>query len=256
VDGAVNRSRTCLVTGASRGIGAAVAARLADDGHRVALLGRDAGALESVAATLPSPSLTLPADVTDPEQTEEAFLRVEREWGPVEVLVSNAGSGAAAPLAETTDEVWARMIELNLTAPFRLLRRAVRPMVASGWGRIVVVASVVAKRGEPQVAAYSAAKHGALGLVRAAAAELAPTGVTVNAVCPGYVDTPMTDTTVAAIAGRTGRSQEEARAGLARRQPIGRLIDPAEVAEAVRFCVVNAAVTGQGINVDGGTVQS
>jgi NAD(P)-dependent dehydrogenase (short-subunit alcohol dehydrogenase family) len=256
VDGAVNRSRTCLVTGASRGIGAAVAARLADDGHRIALLGRDAGALESVAAALPSPSLTLPADVTDPEQAEEVFQRVEREWGPVEVLVSSAGSGAAAPLAETTDEVWARMIELNLTAPFRLLRRAVRPMVASGWGRIVVVASVVAKRGEPQVAAYSAAKHGALGLVRAAAAELAPTGVTVNAVCPGYVDTPMTDATVAAIAGRTGRSQEEARAGLARRQPIGRLIDPAEVAEAVRFCVVNAAVTGQGINVDGGTVQS
>jgi NAD(P)-dependent dehydrogenase (short-subunit alcohol dehydrogenase family) len=244
------------VTGASRGIGAAVAARLADDGHRVALLGRDAGALESVAATLPSPSLVVPADITDPDRTEEAFARVEGEWGPVEVLVSNAGSGAAAPLAETTDELWARMIELNLTAPFRLLRRAVPGMVTGGWGRIVVVASVVAKRGESQVAAYSAAKHGALGLVRAASAELARTGVTVNAVCPGYVDTPMTDATVAEIAGRTGRSEDDARATLARRQPIGRLIDPAEVAEAVRFCVVNAAVTGQGINVDGGTVQS
>jgi len=249
-------SRTCLVTGASRGIGAAVAARLADDGHRVALLGRDAGALEAVAATLPSPSVVVPADVTDAEQVEAAFVRVEREWGPVEVLVSNAGGGGAAPLAETTDELWARMIELNLTAPFRLLRRAVPGMVAGGWGRIVVVASVVAKRGEAQVAAYSAAKHGALGLVRAAAAELARTGVTVNAVCPGYVDTPMTDETVAAIAGRTGRSEDDARASLARRQPIGRLIDPAEVAEAVRFCVVNAAVTGQGLNVDGGTVQS
>jgi len=249
-------SRTCLVTGASRGIGAAVAARLADDGHRVALLGRDAGALEAVAATLPSPSVVVPADVTDAEQVEAAFVRVEREWGPVEVLVSNAGGGGAAPLAETTDELWARMIELNLTAPFRLLRRAVPGMVAGGWGRIVVVASVVAKRGEAQVAAYSAAKHGALGLVRAAAAELARTGVTVNAVCPGYVDTPMTDETVAAIAGRTGRSEDDARASLARRQPIGRLIDPAEVAEAVRFCVVNGAVTGQGLNVDGGTVQS
>jgi NAD(P)-dependent dehydrogenase (short-subunit alcohol dehydrogenase family) len=248
--------RTCLVTGASRGIGAAVAARLAGDGHRVALLGRDAGTLEAVAATLPSPSLVVPADVTDPDRTEEAFARVEREWGPVEVLVSNAGSGAAAPLAETTDELWARMIDLNLTAPFRLLRRAVPGMVAGGWGRIVVIASVVAKRGESQVAAYSAAKHGALGLVRAAAAELARTGVTVNAVCPGYVDTPMTDATVAEIAGRTGRGADDARAALARRQPIGRLIDPAEVAEAVRFCVVNAAVTGQGINVDGGTVQS
>jgi NAD(P)-dependent dehydrogenase (short-subunit alcohol dehydrogenase family) len=252
----VTRARTCLVTGASRGIGAAIAARLSDDGHRVALLGRDAAALEAVAAMLPSPSLVVPADLTDPQQMEAAFARVEREWGPVEVLVSNAGSGAAAPLVETSDELWAEMIELNLTAPFRLIRRAVPAMVAGGWGRIVVVASVVAKRGESQVTAYSAAKHGVLGLVRATAAELARTGVTANAVCPGYADTPMTDATVAAIAGRSGRSEDETRAALARRQPIGRLIDPAEVAEAVRFCVVNAAVTGQGINVDGGTVQS
>jgi NAD(P)-dependent dehydrogenase (short-subunit alcohol dehydrogenase family) len=252
----VTHARTCLVTGASRGIGAAIAARLSDDGHRVALLGRDAGALEAVAARLPSPSLVVPAELTDPEQTEAAFARVEREWGPVEVLVSNAGRGAAAPLVETSDELWAEMIELNLTAPFRLIRRAVPAMVAGGWGRIVVVASVVAKRGESQVTAYSAAKHGVLGLVRAAAAELARTGVTANAVCPGYADTPMTDATVAAIAGRSGRSEDETRAALARRQPIGRLIDPAEIAEAVRFCVVNAAVTGQGINVDGGTVQS
>jgi NAD(P)-dependent dehydrogenase (short-subunit alcohol dehydrogenase family) len=256
MDGAVTQPRTCLVTGASRGIGAAIAARLADDGHRVALLGRDAAALEAVAATLPSSSLAVSADVTDPDQTEAAFARVEAQWGPVEVLVSNAGSGVAAPLAETTDALWAQMIELNLTAPFRLVRRAVPAMVEGGWGRMVVVASVVAKRGESQVAAYAAAKHGALGLVRAAAAELARTGVTVNAVCPGYVDTPMTDATVAAIAGRTGRSADDARAGLARRQPIGRLIDPAEVAEAVRFCLINGAVTGQGINVDGGTVQS
>jgi NAD(P)-dependent dehydrogenase (short-subunit alcohol dehydrogenase family) len=251
----VSGSRTCLVTGASRGIGAAVAARLAGDGHRVALLARDADGLDRVAATLPA-ALAVPADVTDPAQVEAAFARVEREWGPVEVLVSNAGAGAAAPLVQTSDELWARMLELNLTAPFRLLRRAAPAMVEAGWGRVVVVASVVARRGEAQVAAYTAAKHGALGLVRAAAAELARTGVTVNAVCPGYVDTPMTDATVAAIAGRTGRGEDDARAVLARRQPIGRLVDPAEVAEAVRFCVADAAVTGQGINVDGGTVQS
>jgi NAD(P)-dependent dehydrogenase (short-subunit alcohol dehydrogenase family) len=252
----VTRPRTCLVTGASRGIGAAIAARLADDGHRVALLGRDAAALETVLATLSCPCLAVPADVTDPERTEAAFAQIEAEWGPVEVLISNAGNGTAAPLAQTSDDLWARMIDLNLTAPFRLIRRAVPAMVDSGWGRIVLVASVVAKRGESQVAAYTAAKHGALGLVRAAAAELARTGVTVNAVCPGYVDTPMTEATIAAIAERTGRSADDARAGLRRRQPIGRLIDPAEVAEAVRFCLVNGAVTGQGINVDGGTVQS
>jgi NAD(P)-dependent dehydrogenase (short-subunit alcohol dehydrogenase family) len=148
------------------------------------------------------------------------------------------------------------MLEVNLTAPFRLVRRVLPGMLGAGWGRIVVVASVVAKRGESQVAAYTAAKHGVLGLVRAAAAEVARTGITVNAVCPGYVDTPMTDETVAEIADRTGRGADHARAVLARRQPIGRLIEPAEVAEAVRFCVVNGAVTGQGINVDGGTVQS
>jgi NAD(P)-dependent dehydrogenase (short-subunit alcohol dehydrogenase family) len=248
--------RVCLVAGASRGIGAAVASVLSGEGHRVALLGRDAAALDEVRAGLPGPTLAVVADVTDAGAVEDAFGRIERDWGPVEVLVCSAGAGVAAPIVDTTDEDWARMLDLNLSAPFRFMRRALPSMTERGWGRIVVVASVVAKRGEAQVAAYTASKHGVLGLVRAAAAELARTGVTVNAVCPGYVDTPMTDQTIEAIAGRSGRSPEEARASLARRQPIGRLIEAAEVAEAVRFCVANAAVTGQGINVDGGAVQS
>ena len=248
--------RTCLVTGASRGIGAAIAAALSADGHRLALLGRDLAALDRLAAELPGECLPVPADLTDPSTADSACNEIERRWGPVEVLVSNAGAGLAAPLTDTSDEDWAAMLELNLTAPFRLIRRVLPAMAERKWGRIVVVASVVAKRGESQVAAYTAAKHGVLGLVRAAAAEYARTGVTVNAVCPGYVDTPMTDATVEAIAARTGRSLAEARQTLARRQPIGRLIDPAEVAEAVRFCLANAAVTGQGINVDGGAVQS
>jgi NAD(P)-dependent dehydrogenase (short-subunit alcohol dehydrogenase family) len=248
--------RICLVTGASRGIGAAVALSLSREGHRVALLGRDAATLDEVGAGLPGPSLTVPGDVTDAGAIEAAFGRIEQEWGPVEVLVCSAGAAIAAPIADTSDSDWARMLELNLTAPFRLMRRALPSMTASRWGRIVVIASVVAKRGESQVAAYTASKHGVLGLVRAAAAELARTGVTVNAVCPGYVDTPMTDATIEAIAARSGRSSDEARAALARRQPIGRLIEPDEVAEAVRFCLANAAVTGQGINVDGGAVQS
>ena len=252
----MSKARICLVAGASRGIGAAVSVALADDGHRVALVGRDATALATVSAGLAAPSLVVPADVTDPAQLTGAFDRIEAEWGPVEVLVCNAGAGHAAALADTTDGDWSRMLDLNLTAPFRLMRRALPAMIERSWGRIVVIASVVAKRGEAQVAAYAAAKHGVLGLVRAAAAELARTGITVNAVCPGYVDTPMTDATVAAIAARTDRSVDEARHTLARRQPIGRLIQPAEVAQAVLFCVANAAVTGQGINVDGGAVQS
>ncbi|MDQ1743774.1 MAG: hypothetical protein QOE23_2113 [Pseudonocardiales bacterium] len=248
--------RVCLVTGASRGIGAAVAAALSQDGHRLALLGRDGAALDELGARLPGPTLSVPADVTDATAVDAVFEQIERTWGPVEVLVCSAGAGVAGPLAETSNQDWDRMLELNLTAPFRYLRRALPSMTERGWGRVVVVASVVAKRGEAQVAAYTASKHGVLGLVRAAAAELARTGVTVNAVCPGYVDTPMTDRTVEEIAARTGRTAEDVRAGLARRQPIGRLIEAAEVADAVRFCVANAAVTGQGLNVDGGAVQS
>jgi NAD(P)-dependent dehydrogenase (short-subunit alcohol dehydrogenase family) len=248
--------RRCLVTGAGRGIGAAVARRLAAAGHRVALTARSGDELEALAEALPTPALALPADVTDPGAVEGVFAAVEREWGPVEVLVLNAGAGTSAPLPRITDSDWERMLALNLTAPFRMLRRAVPAMVEQGFGRVVAVASIAAKRGEPYIAAYTASKHGLLGLVRSAARELATTGVTVNAVCPAYVDTPMTDGTVAAISSTTGRTPEQAREALARRQPIGRLITTDEVAEAVLLCVASAAITGQGINVDGGAVQS
>lgn len=249
-------ARTCLVTGAGRGIGAAVAQRLSAAGHRVALTARTGAELDARAARLPGPALAVAADVTDPDAVERVFTTVEREWGPVEVLVLNAGAGTSAPLARTTDADWERMLALNLTAPFRMLRRAVPAMVEQGFGRVVAVASIAAKRGEPYIAAYTASKHGLLGLVRSAARELAATGVTVNAVCPAYVDTPMTDGTVATISEVTGRTREQAREALERRQPIGRLVTPDEVADAVLLCVANAAITGQGINVDGGAVQS
>jgi NAD(P)-dependent dehydrogenase (short-subunit alcohol dehydrogenase family) len=250
------QARTCLVTGAGRGIGAAVARRLSAGGHRVALTARSADELEKLAAELDGPSLVVPADVTDPDAIERVFAQVEAAWGPVEVLVLNAGAGTSAPIARVTDADWQRMLDLNLTAPFRMLRRAVPAMVERGYGRVVAVASVAAKRGEPYIAAYTASKHGLLGLVRSAAQELARTGVTVNAVCPAYVDTPMTDATVASISATTGRTAEQAREALERRQPIGRLVTPDEVADAVLLCVASAAITGQGINVDGGAVQS
>ena len=248
--------RVCLVTGAGRGIGSAVAARLSARGHRVALCARTLDELDAVAAGLPGPSIVVPADLTADKAVDEVFAAVEKEWGPVEILVANAGAGTSAPIARISDADWQRMLDLNLTAPFRCMRRALPAMTAAGWGRIVVIASVAAKRGEPYIAAYTAAKHGVLGLVRAAAAEVARTGVTVNAVCPGYVDTPLTDGSVRAIVAATGRTPEQARAALEAKQPIGRLVTVDEVADVVELCIGNAAMTGQGLNVDGGAVQS
>jgi NAD(P)-dependent dehydrogenase (short-subunit alcohol dehydrogenase family) len=248
--------RTALVTGAGRGIGQAVAVRLATEGYRVALTARSTDQLEETARLCRGETLVLPADMLDPAAPDAVVSEVERVWGPVAVLVANAGAGDSAPVARITDEMWQRQIDLNLTAPFRCLRRVVPSMVDEGWGRVVVLASIAAKRGDPYIAAYTAAKHGVLGLVRSAAAELARTGVTVNAVCPAYVDTPMTDGSVETIASTTGRSAEEARQALERKQPVGRLITVDEVSDAVMFCVGNAGVTGQGVNVDGGAVQS
>ncbi len=248
--------RNALVTGAGRGIGQAVAVRLSAAGYRVALTARSADELAETARQCAGDTLVIPADMLDPAAPDEVASRVEENWGPVGVLVANAGAGHSAPIARTTDEMWQRQIDLNLTAPFRCVRRVVPGMVEQEWGRIVVLASVAAKRGEPYIAAYTAAKHGVLGLVRSVAAELAQTGVTVNAVCPSYVDTPMTDASVATISERTGRTSDEARAILERKQPIGRLISVAEVADAVMFCLDNGGVTGQGVNVDGGAVQS
>jgi NAD(P)-dependent dehydrogenase (short-subunit alcohol dehydrogenase family) len=245
-----------LVTGAGRGIGRAVAQRLSAEGLRVALTARNGEQLRETAAGCAGETLVRPGDITDPAAIEDVYATVEREWGPVAVLVASAGAGYSARLERTSDEDWQRMLDLNLTAPFRCLRRAVPAMREAHYGRVVVIASIAARIGEPYLAAYTASKHGVLGLVRAAAAEVAGTGVTVNAVCPGFVDTPMTDATIDNIVATTGRSVEDARTIVERKQPIGRLITPDEVADAVWFCVQNGGLTGQAINVDGGALQS
>lgn len=245
-----------VVTGAGRGTGAAIARRLSESGYRVALVARTHDQLDLVAARCPTETLVLPADVTDAADVERVFAAVEAAWGPATVLVANAGAGHSARVENTTDGDWQRMLDLNLTAPFRCIRRVVPGMRTLGRGRIVVVASTAARVGEPYIAAYTASKHGVLGLVRSVAAELARDGVTVNAVCPGYVDTPMTDSTVDTIAASSGRTTQEARRILERKQPIGRLVDPEEVAAAVAFCLDSPAMTGQGVTIDGGAVQA
>jgi NAD(P)-dependent dehydrogenase (short-subunit alcohol dehydrogenase family) len=245
-----------LVTGAGRGIGRAVACRLSEEGMRVALSARTVPELEATAAQCAGPTLVLPMDLTEPGAADRLVAQVTHEWGHVEVLVANAGAGTSSRVEKTSDAEWERMLDINLTAPFRCLRAVIPSMREAGAGRIVVIASIAARAGDPYLSAYTASKHGVLGLVRSAAAELAPTGVTVNAICPGYVDTPMTDATVAGIVATTGRTEQEARTILAARQPTGRLVTPQEVADAVWMCVTNPSLNGQGINVDGGAVQS
>jgi NAD(P)-dependent dehydrogenase (short-subunit alcohol dehydrogenase family) len=233
-----------------------VAIKLSSEGYRVALTSRSEDELRETAARCPGKTLVLSADITSTEAIDQLFACVERAWGGVGVLVANAGSGASAPIVKTTDEQWAAMLDVNLTAPFRCIRRAVPGMLEHRWGRIVVIASVAAKHGEAYISAYTASKHGVLGVVRSAAAELAKTGITVNAVCPGYVETPMTQRTVTEIAAKTGRGAADVRAALAAKQPNGRLVTVDEVADTVWLCLTNAALNGQGINIDGGGVQS
>ncbi|MFC3677648.1 SDR family NAD(P)-dependent oxidoreductase [Ferrovibrio xuzhouensis] len=254
--------RHALVTGASRGIGWAVAQRLAAAGAAVSLIGRDAALLERRAAELDEAygvsAGAFPADVTDAAAVAAMLQQAAALLGPVDILVNNAGFGASQPFAKMTAGHWNDMLAVNLTGVFTVTRAAIGGMLARKRGRVINVASTAGLTGYAYVAAYCAAKHGVVGLTRALAREYAKSGITVNAVCPGYVDTDMTATTIDTIVKKTGRSAAEARAELAAGNPQGRLVRPEEVADAVIWLAGDAAaaVTGQCIAVAGGEVMS
>lgn len=257
---AMLRGQHAVVTGGGRGIGAAVALALARLGARITLMGRDAATLERHAAVLRAEAdadvATATCDVTEEASVEEAFALARGRFGHPSVLVNNAGQAEGASFADTSRALWDRMLAVNLTGPYLCTRQVLPAMLAAGTGRIVNVASTAALRGYSHTAAYTAAKHGVLGLTRALAVEMARHGVTVNAVCPGYTDTDMTRRTVERLAAARGVTEEEALAMLVRVNPRGVLVRPEEVAAAVAWlCSPEAAsVTGQAIAVAGGEV--
>ncbi|VVE37780.1 SDR family NAD(P)-dependent oxidoreductase [Pandoraea terrigena] len=247
-----------LVTGGARGIGEAVARSLLAQGARVTLLGRNEATLANGAQALAARGEVawVSADISDAAAVGAAFGRAAERFGPVQVLVNNAGQALSAPFGKTDTVLWQQMIDVNLTGTFHCISAALPAMLAAGWGRIVNVASTAGLIGYPYVTAYCAAKHGVVGLTRALALEVAKKGVTVNAVCPGYTETDIVRDAVANIVAKTGRSEDDARAELARRNPQGRLVQPQEVADAVLWlCQPGAsAVTGQSVAVAGGEV--
>lgn len=249
-----------IVTGASRGIGAAIAAHLGRLGADVTLMSLPEPELaEQVAHIRQAHGVRaqgVVVDFSDEARTETAFAEATGAFGAAQILVNNAGIALAAPFAKTDRAFWQRMIDIDLTGPFLCTRQVAPGMVKAGYGRIVSVVSTAGHAGYPYCAAYCAAKHGMIGLTRALAREYAKTGVTVNAVCPGYADTDVVAKTLDNIVAKTGRTREQALAELTAHNPQGRLIKPAEVAEAVGFLCLpsSASITGQSIMVDGGEI--
>ena len=255
---AVFTGRHVVVTGASRGIGSTIAANFATRGARVSLLGRNAENLHTVAKALGGASVATPivTDVTDGNSVAAAFAQAREQFGPVHILINNAGQAASAKFTDTDETLWNRIMAVNLTGTYLCARQAVPDMLQVGFGRIVNVASIAGLRGAAYISAYVTSKHAVIGFTRSLALELANKNITVNAVCPGYTDTDIVREAIANIVRKTGRSEAEALASLVATNPQRRLITPEEVAHTVSWlCAPGAeSITGQSIVVAGGEV--
>jgi NAD(P)-dependent dehydrogenase (short-subunit alcohol dehydrogenase family) len=245
--------RHALITGGGTGIGAAAAKHLSAQGAKLSLLGRRLEPLQAVAEGLGGAAIQ--CDVNDAARIRTAFEEARTANGPIDLLIVNAGIAESAPFHRTSRESWDRVIATNLTAAFDCARLAIEDLLKSDNGRLVFIASVASLRGVPYAAPYAASKHGLLGLMRSLAAEYAKTTLTVNAVCPGYVDTPMTDQSVARVSKITGRSEQDSRSAIMNMNSSGRLVDPQAVGNVVAMlCLpLSSDINGAAITIDGGT---
>jgi len=252
-----------LITGGGTGIGAAIAHALAASGHKISLMGRREAPLRAVAEKLTGqfqssgkPAFIVTGDVTDPQSVAAAFAAARAAHGPLSVLICNAGAAASGRFEAQGFDIWRQMMAVNLDALHHCAQAALPDLKAAQNGRLIAIASTAGLKGYAYTAAYCAAKHGAIGLVRALAQEVARTRLTVNAICPGFTETEIVADALQNIMARTGRSEADARAELAKFNPQGRLITPAEVADAVAWLCApgSSAINGQAIAVAGGEI--
>ena len=253
--------RRAVVTGAGRGIGRSIALTLAGAGADVAVTARTAAELEQLVTQIQAvgrQSLAISCDVTDTEQVQRMAKTAVEGLGGIDILVNNAGNAGSHKFLNHPDDLWHRMLSINLSSVYYVTKAFLPSLIDQRGGRIINIASIASRVGGSYIAAYTAAKHGVLGLTRALATELMPYNITVNAICPGYVNTPMTDASVSNIVARTGMAEVQAREALEKTSPQHRLIEPEEVAAIAVFLAqdISKGITGQAINIDGGGVMS